>query len=340
MPRLLAPAGLFLFSTFAVFAHDEASPAAEMAAAAARWLQSLDPAQRQEAIYAVRDAERENWHFVPKERKGVPLKAMKPDQRILARGLVAAGLSERGLLTTDAIIALEDVLFAMSGSPRRDRERYYFTVFGSPDPHGTWGWRIEGHHLSVNFLVVDGTKVSVTPMFLGANPGEVRVEHAQKGKRVLAAEEDLGRALMKSLDADQRRLALIAAQSPGEIVTGKDRQASLAAPTGVPYARLTPDQQARLREIVEFYAGRLRPELARAELAKIDARGWDRLHFAWAGGLEPGQGHYYRIHSPEFVIEYDNSQDGANHIHTSWRDFQGDFGRDLLREHTLEAHRP
>jgi hypothetical protein len=339
MPRRLAPACVLLFSALAAFAHDEDSPASEMAAAAARWLQSLDTPQRQQASYAVDDAERENWHFVPRARKGLPLKAMTPGQRTLARGLVAAGLSERGLLTTDAIIALEDVLRAMSGSPVRDRELYFFTVFGSPDPHATWGWRIEGHHLSVNVLVVGGAKVSVTPMFLGSNPAEVRTEHAQKGRRALAAEEDLGRALMRALTEDQRRVARIADQAPDDIVTGNDREAKLAAPTGLSYARMTPDQQARLRALVEVYAGRLRTELAQAELQRIADRGWDRLHFAWAGGLEAGEGHYYRIHSPEFVIEYDNTQNGANHVHTSWRDFKGDFGRDLLREHVLESHR-
>lgn len=338
MPHYPRLGALLLSLCLSVSAHDEHAPGEEMEAAASTWLKSLDAAQRQTATYPLADDERENWHFVPKARNGLPLKEMSPAQRQLARNLVAAGLSQRGLLTTDAIIALEDVLFTMEGAARRDRGLYYFTVFGTPDHHGTWGWRIEGHHLSVNFLIVDGTKVSVTPMFLGSNPAEVRIEHAQKGRRALAPEEDIGRALVKSFSDEQRRTALIATQAPADIITGNDRQAKLAAPTGLPYAQMTAAQQAQLRALVEVYAGRLRPELAAAELQKIGDRGWNNLHFAWAGGLERGDAHYYRIHSPDFAIEYDNTQNGANHIHTTWRDFRGDFGRDLLKEHHLESH--
>lgn len=309
-----------------------------MAAAASAWLQSLDEPQRKQATYALDDAERENWHFIPKPRNGLPLKAMTPAQRELARSLVATGLSQRGQLTTDAIMALEDVLFAMEGAERRDHGLYYFTVFGAPDPHGTWGWRLEGHHLSVNFLVADGSKVAATPMFFGSNPAEVRIEHAQKGKRALAAEEDLGRALVKSLNAEQQQAVLIATKAPGDVITGNDRQVKLAAPAGVSYAQMNADQQTRLRALVELYAGRLRGEIAQAELQKIAAQGWDNLHFAWAGSLEPNQPHYYRIQGPRFVIEYDNTQNNSNHIHTTWRDLTGDFGRDLLKEHYEQSH--
>ncbi|MFZ5494051.1 MAG: DUF3500 domain-containing protein [Verrucomicrobiota bacterium] len=319
-------------------AHSDHVPGTAMAEAAAAWLGALDADRRAQAVYPLADAERENWHFVPKARNGVPLKDMHPEQRRLARGLVAAGLSERGLLTTDAIIALEDVLFAMEGASRRDRGLYYFTVFGRPDAHGTWGWRIEGHHLSLNFLIADGTRIAATPMFFGSNPAEVRIEHAQKGRRALAAEEDQGRALMLALDEAQRGVALIATRAPADIITGNDREANLAAPAGLPYPRMTPGQQARLRALVAAYAERLRPEIAITEIQKIADRGWDNVHFAWAGSIESGQAHYYRIHSPDFVIEYDNTQNGANHIHTTWRDFKGDFGRDLLREHHRESH--
>ncbi|HYC72476.1 MAG TPA: DUF3500 domain-containing protein [Opitutaceae bacterium] len=322
----------------AIRAHPASAPAAEMAAAAAAWLESLDETQRQRATYPLKDDERENWHFVPRARNGIPLKDMTEPQRRLARELAAAGLSRRALLTTDAIIALEDVLFTMEGAARRDRGLYFFTVFGAPDPHGTWGWRLEGHHLAINFLIVDGEKFSATPMFFGANPAEVRIEHPQRGRRALAAEEDLGRALVESLDAAQRRAAVIADKAPGDIVTGNDREAKLAAPAGLAYSGMNRDQQARLRELVEVYAARLRPELARAEMQKISDRSWNDVRFAWAGAIEKGQPHYYRIHGPGFVIEYDNVQNGGNHIHTTWRDFAGDFGRDLLREHHLESH--
>lgn len=319
-------------------AHPTHPAGEEMATAAAAWLDSLDGAQRQRAVYPLQDDERLNWHFVPKARNGLPLKDMTSPQREFARQLVAAGLSQRAVLTTDAIIALEDVLHQMEGSARRDRGLYFFTVFGKPDAHGTWGWRLEGHHLSINFLISDGAKVSATPMFFGSNPAEVRIEHAQKGRRALAAEEDLGRALVKSLAPAQRQLAVIADKAPADILTENDREARLGAPEGLAYAQMTSDQQAQLRALVEVYSGRLRPELAAVEMQRIADRGWDAIHFAWAGGLERGDAHYYRIHGPGFVIEYDNIQNDANHIHTTWRDFARDFGRDLLREHHAEAH--
>lgn len=314
-----------------------ADASGEMSAAATAWLQSLDPAQRSQAVFAVGDSERENWHFVPRARKGVNLGAMTDAQRVLARELLAAGLSQRGHLQVEAIIALENVLFAMSGSARRDARLYYFTVFGTPGATAPWGWRVEGHHLSVNFTLADG-RISATPLFFGANPAQVRIEHAQKGKRVLAVEEDLGRTLVKSFDATQLRAVLVAEQAPDDTITGNRRLVQPLEPAGLAYERMTPNQQALLRALVEHYAGRLRPELAAAEMQSIASRGWPLVHFAWAGGLEPGVGHYYRIQGPAFLIEYDNTQDQVNHIHTTWRNFTGDFGRDLLAEHYQRDH--
>lgn len=334
--RLLAL--LLCLSPLVARSHPDHAPAEEMATAAADWLAALTPAQRQQAVFPVTNEERENWHFVPRARPGVPLKDMTEPQRDRARALVASALSQRGQLATEAIIALEDVLFVMEGNARRDRGLYYFTVFGAPGDARAWGWRLEGHHLSLNVLVVAKEHVAVTPMFFGTNPAEVRIEHARKGQRALAAEEDLGRALLLALDPAQQAVALIATQAPADIITGNDRVARLAAPTGLAYARMTPAQQEALRALVEVYAQRLRPELAARELRKIADRGWDAVHFAWAGGRHRGEAHYYRIHGPHFVIEYDNIQNQANHIHTTWRDFDGDFGRDLLREHYATDH--
>ena len=329
-------AALLAAVPFSLSAH---SPAEEMAEAAGAWLQALTPPLRARAVFPLDDPERANWHFVPRDRLGVPLKDQSPGQRRLARALVASALSERGRLQVDAIIALEEVLFAIEGKSHRNPELYYFTIFGRPGPDAAWGWRVEGHHLSLNVTVV-GAAISATPMFFGSNPAEVRIEHAQKGRRALAAEEDQGRALMRSFSDGQRAAALISPTAPADILTGNDREAKLAAPTGLPYARMNPAQQAALRALVDVYARRLRPELADAALQRIADRGWDQVWFAWAGGLEPGQGHYYRIHGPGFVIECDCTQNEANHIHTAWRDFTGDFGRDLLREHIERDHRP
>lgn len=312
-------------------------PGVDMAVAAGAWLQSLTPGQREQAVFPIDAAERENWHYIPRARKGVTLGSMTESQRGLARQLLGAGLSQRGQLQVEAIIALENVLAAMEESTRRNPQLYYFSVFGAPAADGAWGWRVEGHHLSINFTLAAG-RVSATPLFFGADPAEVRIAHAQKGRRALAQEEDLGRALVKSLDANQRQAAVISPRAPSDIFTAANRAAKPLEPAGLASAQMMPAQQAQLRALVELYAGRLRAEMADTELQKIATQGWGRVFFAWAGGLEPGEGNYYRIQGPAFVIEYDNTQDDANHIHTAWRKFEGDFGRDLLREHYQRGH--
>jgi hypothetical protein len=341
MPRLPRWSGLLCLLTLplAARAHSPAPAATEIAAAAQAWLDALTPAQRQTATFPLPDAERENWHYVPKGRAGLPLARMTEPQRRLARALLASGLSQRGLVQAEAVIALEGVLRAIEHADHRDETLYYFTVFGRPGDDKGWGWRIEGHHLSINFTIVGG-HISATPNFVGANPAEVHIPGPQQGRRALAAEEDLGRALVKSLDETQRRDAIVSTRAPDDILTRNDRIARPAGPAGLGYARLTPGQQAQFKSLVELYAGRLRPEVAAAELKRIEDDGWNRLSFAWAGGLEPGQGHYYRIQGPDFVIEYDNTQNNANHIHTVWRVFDGDFGRDLLKEHYQADHAP
>jgi hypothetical protein len=308
-----------------------------MAAAAQGWLDSLTPDLRRQAAFDVAGDERDNWHYIPKPRQGVPLKQMDERQRHLARALLESGLSQHGLIQADAVMALERVLRAMEHSDHRDEELYYFTVFGTPGAAGPWGWRVEGHHLSVNFTLA-GDHISATPNFVGSNPAEVRLPGPQLGARALAEEEDLGRALARSLDADQRRTGILSIPAPGDILTRNEKQVGPLEPRGLGYAAMTPAQQDQLKALVALYASRLRPELAGAELKKIADSGWNHVSFAWAGGFEPGQGHYYRIENDEFVIEFDNTQNHANHIHTVWRSFQGDFGRDLLREHYQASH--
>jgi len=312
------------FLPFTGFAHSSGEAAMEMAAAARTWLDSLSAEQRQIAVIALSSSERENWHYIPKAREGLPFAKMDERQRTLARALLASGLSEHGLLQAESVIALEQVLRAIEGAAHRDSLLYYFTVFGEPGDARSWGWRFEGHHLSINFTIVDG-HIAATPNFVGANPAEVRLAGPEQGKRALAAEEDLGRALVTSFTAAQRQQAIVSAEAPGDILTRNDPQAKALEPAGLGYAAMTADQQAHLKTLVELYAGRLRHEVADAELKKISDTGWNRLSFAWAGGLQPGDKHYYRIQSPDFVIEYDNTQNNANHIHSVWRNMLGDF---------------
>jgi hypothetical protein len=321
----------------ALLGQEPANVAKDMAMAANAWLDSLTAPQRQQAVFAVAHTERENWHYVPRSRRGVSLGQMNDDQRGAARKLLAAGLSERGCLQVEAIIALENVLRVVEDSARRDPQLYFFTIFGVPGAAGPWGWRVEGHHLSINFTLAAG-RIAATPQFFGANPAQVRIPHEQTGRRALRQEEDSGRALAASFTPEQRQVAFIADQAPSEIITGNDRQVTAGTPAGLPYARMTSPQQAALRDLVAVYAGRLRTETAQAELDLIAADGWDAVHFAWAGSLSAGEAHYYRIQGPAFLIEYDNTQDRANHIHTVWRSFAGDFGRDLLRDHYQKGH--
>ena len=328
---------LFLLSFACSRAHSEGEAIDDMTSAGRAWLASLSAEQRGIALIDLTNAERENWHYIPKSRAGLPLAKMDATQRQLARALLASGLSQHGLLQADSVIALERVLRAIENSDHRDETLYYFTVFGQPAANQPWGWRVEGHHLSLNFTIADG-HVSATPNFVGANPAEVPAGGPQAGQRILAAEEDQGRALVLSLTEAQRRPAIVSPTAPGDIFTRNDRQVKASAPAGLGFAAMTPEQQLKFKALVALYANRLRPEVAAVELQKITDTGWERLSFAWAGSVQAGEGHYYRIQSPDFVIEYDNTQNHANHIHTVWRVFDGDFGRDLLREHYQQAH--
>jgi len=306
----------------------------EMASAANTFLASLSPEQKSKATFEFKGDERYDWHFVPRERKGISLKELTPAQRPLAHALLNSGLSQRGYASAVTIISLEQILKEIEGGrgPARDPELYFVQVFGSPGPKGAWGWRFEGHHLSLNFTVVEGRAVAGAPNFFGTNPGEVR-DGPRKGLRVLGAEEDMGRKLVMSLDDSQRKTAIFSADAPKDIITGNARKAQIEGKQGLPFMQLTPPQRQQLAALVELYANRLRGEMAGQDLRRIADKGWDQVVFAWAGGTELRQPHYYRVQGPTFLIEYDNTQNNANHVHSVWRDLENDFGEDALRKH-------
>lgn len=321
---------------------------AEMTSAAVAFWNSLTPEQQKKTQYGFSDDERLNWHFIPKPRNGLSLKDMTPPQRSLAMGLLATGLSGHGFTKVQQIMSLEAILKEIEAGPPktpvRDPEAYFVTLFGTPDAKGTWGWRYEGHHLSVTFTIAGGKAVTGLPMFLGGNPGEVR-EGPRKGLKVLAAEEDVGRKLVQSLTAEQKKKAIFSEEAPKDIITAAirkvDMKAVVAGKDGLPASEMTPEQRDLLLRVIEEYARRHRGELASEELRKIHVAGFDKVSFAWAGGTEPGVGHYYRVVGPTFLIEYDNVQNNANHPHTVWRDPANDFGEDILKKHyeTAEHHR-
>ena len=313
--------------------------ASVMAESAKAFLASLTPPQRAQATFPFQSDERFNWHYIPKERKGLALREMTPEQKQLAHALLAAGLSQQGYIKAVSIMSLDQVLKILEGGkgPMRDPEGYFFTVFGDPSATGTWGYRVEGHHFSQNFTIVNG-KVQGAPSFFGTNPAEIR-EGPRKGLRILAREDDLARQLVKSFTADQQRTGILSRDAPKEILTEASRKAALnGQPSGLEASKMTAAQRAILQSLLDEYCQNMTDQIDETREEQIKKAG-DNLYFAWAGGVEPGQGHYYRIQSASFLVEFDDTQDNANHIHSVWRDFEGDFGLDLLKEHYQSSHR-
>jgi hypothetical protein len=322
--------------TAPVFAHDAS---AHMAKAAGALLESLTPEQKTKATFPFKTDdkdERVNWHFIPRDRKGLPIKEMTEPQRKLAKALLKTGLSADGYQKAEIIQGLEAVLRELEKDTtgKRDPEKYYVSIFGTPGAKEPWAWRWEGHHQSFNYTCV-GKEVTMTPSFFGSNPGVVQ-SGPKQGTRVLGKEEDLGRALVKSLNEEQRKQAVIMEKAPNDILNVPGRNDTKAE--GIPYPALNPEQQKELVGLVKIYLFRCRPEVAEEDWARVQKGGMDKLHFAWAGGFELGQPHYYRVQAGNFVLEYDNVQNGANHPHSVWRNFDRDFGMDELARHYKESH--
>jgi Protein of unknown function (DUF3500) len=314
--------------------------AAAMADGASKFLASLSAEQRQKASFGFDDQVRFEWFYTPVPRKGLPLKELDDKQRELAMTFLKTGVSARGFEKATTIIGLETVLGELEaqaragrgGGQNRDPGLYYFSVFGTPSPKSPWGWRVEGHHLSLNFTVVNGELIAASPSFFGVNPAEVP-EGPRKGFRALPGEEDRGRELFMSLNEAQRAEALLPIEAPRDMITTNTAKVDPLAPGGIAASKLTPAQKALLRKLIDEYASSMAPDLAADRLEKLEKAGFDKLTFAWAGSVERLQPHYYRVQGPTMLIEYDNTQNRANHIHSVWRDFDGDFGRDLIRDH-------
>ena len=350
----------------------QAEIAEEMRDAARAWLDALGEEQRSRACFAFTDNEtRRDWGYFPRRFHGLRLGAMDQAQQKLAHRLVSAALSLPAYARLSAVIGLENVLDIIEGRRRpevRDPGRYFLSVFGEPGA-GSWGWQFEGHHVSLNITIDDGEVVSTTPLFLGSNPAEVR-HGGHTVIRVMGGEEDAARELLRSLDTERRERAVIAeeappdfvlmnaprvprAMSPGELEGPQTTMVAFAEypaeqatkvrfdmerPAGLAVGDMDEGQRERFAGLLDVYLERLPGGLAAVERARQESAGWDALHFAWAGEESPGQGHYYRIQGPRLLIEYDNTQDGANHIHACWRDPVNDFGEDTLRAHVAREH--
>jgi hypothetical protein len=306
-----------------------------------KFLATLSDSLKAKAQYPYDDEERFNWHFVPRERNGISFHDMNPQQRSAAMALLKVSLSEQGYQKASGILALEAILREVEGrgadDTYRDPLNYYFTVFGTPATDPVWGWRIEGHHLAINFSSVNGLIESSTPSFMGANPGIVP-KGTERGKQVLKQETNLGFLLINSLSSKQLKVAQFSATALPEIVTGNDRHAKNPEPRGIGYTDLSDDQKKIFMQLLDVYIKNYEFGFSSRLMEKIKKAGIENLSFAWAGDIQPGFGHYYCIQGPMLLIEYDNTQSRANHVHTVVRDLTNDFAEDILREHYEKEH--
>ena len=310
----------------------------DMAKKASVFLQTLSENQRAKIQFGFNEEERYNWHYIPKSRKGLTLNEMTGQQIKDAFALLRTVLSDTGFNKANSIIQLEIVLREVesrsSNDTYRDPGNYFFSIFGNPAADAIWGWRLEGHHLSFNFSSEDNRLVSGTPSFLGSNPAVV-LSGSEKGKYILKDEADLGFALLHSLNKEQKDKAIISNEAPGDILTAASRNAIIKEPKGILYNELESPQQKIFMQLLIIYIHRYTRSFAEVMMKEIEEAGLNNLRFAWAGDQQPGVGHphYYRIQGPTIIIEYDNTQNNANHIHTVIRDLKNDFGGDELLKH-------
>ena len=315
----------------------ESTSGVRMSGAAQDFLDTLSDAQRQQATFRYNDPERLNWHFIPRERKGLPLKQLEGDALKTAHRLLASGLSKAGYDQTLEVMSLEEVLYLLEEGERekrrarRDPQKYYLSVFGKPAATGTWGWRLEGHHVSLNYSIADGNVVASTPEFFGANPSMI---DAGPGRsiRVLAAEEDIARQILKLCSAEQQRKLWIEKKAPRDLRGGGVAQPETTAAVGLPASKMNSTQKALLAELLSEYLKNMPADIERERRQQINDAGLDNISFAWWGEAERNQPHYYRVQGPTFLVEFNNTQNSANHAHSIWRNLAGDFNVALNRE--------
>ena len=336
--RLLLTLALALALSGVAYVAQLAEPAgAKMCAAGEKFLGSLSDEQKKKAALAFDDPERINWNFVPLQdrmkratRKGIPLEDMNEEQKQAALALVRAGTSESGYKKATTIMSLESILrdLEKGGAMVRNPQWYFFTVFGEPSKTGKWGWRVEGHHLALNFVVDNGKVIAATPAFFGANPATVK-DGPRKGLRTLPESENFAIELFNSLSDDQKKIAFQDKQFP-EIEQGKAAP-NVGEPKGLPAEKMTEPQRSTLMKLLHAYTARMPPDIGEVEMALVKEGGIDKVHFAYAGGTQPGEPHTYRVQGPTFVVEFlnvqsDSAGNPANHIHSAWRHMAGDFG--------------
>jgi len=339
LPALLIAVTLALGVTAAWSYYKLAGAGETMLEEAKKFIAALDADQRKVAVIGYDEATRTDWHFIPKPdgaREGVRVRDLNETQRKSAHALLKAALSEAGYGKVTKIMSLEGLLHelekAKGNKQVRDTERYFFTIYGAPTPESKWGLSIEGHHLSLNFVVDKGHVVSTTPSACGANPAIVKSDSLPsiaKGTRVLAKEETLALQLVASLNDEQKKAATIE-KLPSEVRNAGAAQPATDAAQGISAGKLTGEQKGVLQSLIEEYANSFPPDVAKERMEAVQTGGIDNIKFAWAGSAKEGEGRYYCVQGPKFQIEFINVQpdsagNPANHIHSVWRDLRGDF---------------
>lgn len=319
-------AGVLCGST--VWADDQ--PGTNMASAASALLKSLTDEQKGLVSFDFNDEERVNWHFIPRERKGLGLWDLDGKALTSAEAFVSTGLTVAGYETSLKVRSLEEVLYLLEGGEehtrrmRRHPHKYYISIFGDPSGDAAWGWRFEGHHLSLNYTVKGGEILSSTPEFFGANPGLIDAGPG-RSLRVLGRREDLARSILKSASDEQQAKIWISQEAPRDIRGAGAAQAEVSDPAGVSAGDMTPEQQKLMKELVGEYLTAMPASVVRRRVKEIEEAGVENVYFAWWGGSELNEPHHYIVQGPTFIIEYNNTQNQANHVHSIWRDLRGDF---------------
>lgn len=318
----------------------------QLTESAKKFIRTLSTENRALARLPFEHDARFDWNYTPRKRHGVTFKTMMPAERAAGMAMLKVVMSEAGFLKSTQIIALEQVLRHIENRENtdlyRDPENYAFLIFGEPGATA-WSWRFEGHHLSLHFSIVDG-QLRFMPGFMGSNPATVLADVEQKGLRILNEEQDFAFALLQSFSEEQLQIAVLSQQAPADLLTANVRKVTLDKPEGITYEQMTAAQQKQFQRLIQVYLKRYHVTLKNQQWAQLEKEGLAGIRFAWMGDLKaeigPGHGHYYRIQGPSLFIEYDNTQNGGNHIHSVVRDLKNDFGEDLLRLHYENNHVP
>lgn len=327
---------LFPFSLFATTTENINLGSAKANA----FVNSLNEVQKQKAVFPFDKMNRYDWHYLPASmasRSGIAVKDLNKTQKLILDSLMQAYLSEEGYQRTKDIMGLEYFLKETEPSnSSRIPENYFVTVYGVPGKDRMWGWKFTGHHVSLNYTVVDN-QLAFAPFFFGAFPAVVG-DGSKKGKQIIKDEEDLGFLLVNSFSEEQKSKAIFQLKAFADIVTTNAVKVNPLNPVGIYGRDMTHAQKTVLNKLIVAYLLSMPKAIAKIRMEKITSEDLNLVSFGWAGETKTGKPHYFRVQGKSFLIEFDNTQNSANHIHTVWRDFNGDFGEDLLSEHYQDSH--